>query len=70
MSDENVFRITDNTPRELRFHTNMNQTVAVIGTDGIMRFTVDANDENARQFVECIERFISRRLTGVEVEKT
>lgn len=67
MSDA-LFRFTDNSPSEFRFTANTNQTVAFIGTDGIMRFTVDASDENARNFVECIERCISRRLTGMEAE--
>ncbi len=44
--------------------------VARIDADGIMRFTVEANDENAAKFVACIENFIGRKLTGVEVTKT
>ena len=45
------------------------ETISVIGHDGIMRFKIDANDENAVKFIECIEWQIGRRLTGIEVEK-
>lgn len=43
--------------------------VARISPDGIMRFTVEANDENAARFVECIERLFGERLAGVDVVK-
>ena len=56
--------------KELRFFEVNAQPVAVIGSDGIMRFKVDATDENAKRFVECIEKLIGRRLAGIEVEQT
>jgi hypothetical protein len=43
--------------------------VARIDIDGIMHFTIEANDENALKFVACIESIIGRKLTGVEVTK-
>jgi hypothetical protein len=43
--------------------------VARISQDGIMRFTVEANDENAARFVKCIEGIIKTRLTGIEVSE-
>ena len=51
------------------FSVGGNREVARIGSDGIMRFTVEANDENAAKFVECIELVIGRRLSGVYVSK-
>jgi hypothetical protein len=42
--------------------------LARITPDGIMQFTVEANDENALKFIECIEQVIARRLTGIEVQ--
>lgn len=43
--------------------------VARIDNDGIMHFTIEANDDNALKFVACIESIIERKLTGVEVTK-
>jgi hypothetical protein len=57
-------------PNLIQFHIGLDsREVAKISADGVMRFTVDANDENAAKFVECIENFIGRRLTGIEVER-
>lgn len=42
--------------------------VAYIDSDGIFHFTVEANDENALKFIECIERVIGRRITGIKNE--
>ncbi len=42
--------------------------VARIDADGIMRFSIDANDENAAKFIACIEAVIGRRVTGVVVD--
>jgi hypothetical protein len=50
------------------FRVDGNREVARIGPDGIMRFSVEANDENAARFVECIEMYIGRRLAGVTVD--
>ncbi len=53
-------------PNAIAFNTGAGE-VARISPDGIMRFAVEANDENAARFVECIEGFIKKRLTGVDV---
>jgi len=42
--------------------------LARISDDGIMRFTVEANDENAAKFVASIENVIKRRITGIDVD--
>lgn len=42
--------------------------IARVGKDGVLRFTVDANDENAAKFIACIETVIGRRVTGVSVD--
>jgi hypothetical protein len=34
-----------------------------------MHFTVDATDENAAEFLKCIERAIGRQLAGINVKK-
>lgn len=55
-------------PNTIKFYIDYGKTeVARIDSDGIMRFTVDATDENAKQFVELIEQVFNRRLTGVDV---
>lgn len=43
--------------------------LARITADGILKFTVEANDENALKFIECIEQAFARRLTGIEVKQ-
>ena len=53
-------------PNTITFITGSGE-VARISPDGVMRFTIEANDENAARFVECIEGLIKRRLTGIEV---
>lgn len=46
------------------------EAIASISAEGIMRFSIDANDENAAKFVECIEKYVAgRQLTGIEVTK-
>ena len=44
--------------------------VARISPDGILRFTVEASDENALRFIECMERVFVSRLTGLDVVKS
>lgn len=39
--------------------------VAEIDADGILRFKVDATDENAIRFIQAIEDVLGRRLTGI-----
>lgn len=39
-------------------------TIATISRDGIMRFNVEANDQHAKAFLDCIEK-----STGVKIEK-
>lgn len=46
------------------------QEVAFITQDGIIRFIIDANDENAKAFVECIEKYLLTRLSGVAAQET
>ena len=43
--------------------------IARITPEGILHFQIAANDENAKLFVECVERYIAgRALTGVNVK--
>jgi len=50
---------------------NNGNAVAIIDRNGVFRCQVDPNDETAKQFVDCIEREIGRRLTAiVATEKT
>lgn len=65
--DTNSFIWQNPTP-EIRFFSD-NQTIATISKDGVMRFAVEASDENAAKFIECIERVFNRRLTGVDPRK-
>ena len=44
--------------------------VARISPDGILRFTVEASDENALRFIECMESVFVSRLTGIDVIKS
>ena len=45
--------------------------IVLIDADGVLRVQVEADDQNAADFVAAIERHLGRRLTGVEaVEKT
>lgn len=55
-------------PNTIRFLSQSCNEVARIGSDGIMRFTVDPNDENAAQFINCIETFLSTRINGIVVK--
>ncbi len=43
--------------------------VARVTPAGVMKFSIEANDENALRFVECIERVIKKRLTGIDIVK-
>jgi hypothetical protein len=43
--------------------------VARVTPEGVMKFSIEANDENALRFVECIERVIKKRLTGIDIVK-
>ena len=55
-------------PNIITFRQNYGQTeVARIDSDGIMRFSIDATDENAKLFVDLIEQLINKRLTGVDI---
>ena len=54
-------------PNVMTFNANHGE-VARIDADGIMRFTVDASDENAAKFIACIETVIGRRVTGIVVD--
>ena len=74
MSDEPNFIETSGIgslgPRDntIHFYSDVNKEICRIGPDGIMRFAVDASDENAAKFVECIENHLKVRLTGLQVE--
>lgn len=58
-------------PNSFAFYQNYGQKeVARIGSDGIMRFSIDATDENAKRFVDLIEQLINRQLTGISVDVT
>lgn len=43
------------------------EPIVEIGADGILRFKVDARDQNAAKFVEAMERLSGRKITGVDV---
>lgn len=45
---------------------NANNVTATISPDGILRFNIEANDENALQFIECIERVLDTRITAIK----
>lgn len=62
-----LVRNMDLPPNVMAFNSNRGE-VARIDADGIMRFTVDASDENAARFIACIENFIGRRVTGIVVD--
>ena len=49
--------------------SNMNGQLAEISPEGILRFTIEANDENAEKFIKCIESALQIRLTGLDVTK-
>lgn len=58
-------------PNSFAFYQNYGQKeVARIGPDGIMRFSIDATDENAKRFVDLIEQLVGRQLTGIDVDVT
>ena len=62
---DNSFHIR-NPPDPLQIHTQAGR-IATIGRDGIFRFCIEANDQNAAKFIECIERVVGKRITGVDV---
>jgi hypothetical protein len=54
--------------------TNMNvchgtRIVAEITPHGLFKFAIEANDKNAQEFVTCMERFLNRRITAMEVQR-
>ena len=68
LSDQPLqIRDTGLPPNVIAFNSNRGE-VARIDADGIMRFTVDASDENAARFIACIETVIGRRVTGIVVD--
>lgn len=68
LSDKSLLiRNMDLPPNVMTFNSNQGE-VARIDADGIMRFTIDANDENAANFIACIETCIGRRVTGIVVD--
>jgi hypothetical protein len=40
------------------------EPVARITPDGVMHFTVEASDENAKRFIECIDRMLMQMGRG------
>jgi hypothetical protein len=61
-------KASDIVPNLLCFNA-LNKTLAIVDANGVLRVKVEANDENAKQFVECLERAIGRRLTAVVAEQ-
>ena len=49
--------------------SNEKGLMAKITSDGILRFAVEASDENAEKFIKCLEDVFERRLTGIEVTR-
>jgi hypothetical protein len=44
------------------------EVFAIISKDGIMKFKVEANDQNAKRFVECIENYLKTRISDIEAD--
>lgn len=60
--------LTITNPKSFLTIHSENREVARIGPDGVFRFKIDATDENAKLFVELIERYLCQRgLTGLDV---
>ena len=55
-------------PNTISFGNSNNEEICRIDADGIMRVRVDPSDENAKLFVECVNRFLGsgKELTKVE----
>jgi len=50
------------TPNQITF--NNPEPVAKITPDGVMHFTVDASDENAKRFIKCIDNMLTQMGRG------
>lgn len=77
MSNEDTELATENNLNKFVFMQNIpftnyifsnNQELAKIDPDGILTFCVAADDENAKKFIECMERIFNRNITGIKIE--
>lgn len=49
------------------FRISEPEMFAIIRKDGIIKFKVEANDQNAKRFVEYIENYLKTRISDIEI---
>lgn len=70
MNSDNIFNVRPAIDVDLvRIASNESKIISRVGNDGIYRFCVDANDENAINFVQSVATVVNKSINGVSVSK-